>query len=135
MEITGTLYLRVVLGLLSLTGTEGKCGIHVQEFGESPGLCYVDRGSVNLYSTTWKTVIYVNLEEENIEINSLRAYISHVDKLCNSMEIRNWTGCTQFRSSVSDRFQHLENRVGILTDVIGFKMGSLCRSVAFKFCR
>jgi len=63
------------------------------------------------------------LEEENIETDSLRAYISHVDKLCNSMKIRNWTGCTQFRSSVSDHFQHLENSVGILTDVIGFKNG------------
>jgi hypothetical protein len=108
MEITGTLWLRVVLGL-SLTGTKGEWGFHVEEYEGSPGLFYVDSGSVNLYSTTWKTLIYVNLEEENIEIDLLRAYISHVDKLCNSMEIMNWTGCTQFRSSVSDRFQHLEN--------------------------
>ena len=120
MEITGTLWLRVVLGL-SLTGTKGEWGFHVEEYEGSPGLFYVDSGSVNLYSTTWKTLIYVNLEEENIEIDSLRAYISHVDKLCNSMDIRNWTGCAQFRSSVSDRFQHLENSAGILTDVIGFK--------------
>ena len=123
MEMTGTLWLPVVLGLLSMAGTKGECGFHVEEFEESPGLFYVSRGSVNLYSTTWKTLIYVNLEEENIEIDSLRAYMSHVDKLCNSMDIRNWTGCTQFRSSVSNRFRHLENSAWILTDVIGFKNG------------
>ncbi len=84
---------------------------------------YVDRGTVNLYSTTWKTIIYVNLEEVNIEIDSLRTYISHVDKLCNSMKIRDWTGCSQFKGSVTDRFRLLENSAGILTDVTGVKRG------------
>jgi hypothetical protein len=32
MEITGTLWLPVVLGLLSMTGTKGECGFHVEEF-------------------------------------------------------------------------------------------------------
>jgi hypothetical protein len=54
-----------------MTGTMGEWGFHVEEFEESPELFYVDRGTVNLYSTTWKTLIYVNLEEENIEIASL----------------------------------------------------------------
>ena len=74
-----------------------------------------------MYSALWKTIIYVNLAEENIEIESLQAYIMHVDKLCNSMEIRNWTGCSQFRSSVNDRFRHLESSAGTLTDIIGTK--------------
>ena len=123
MEVQGTLWFQLVLGLLSMTGTIGEWGFHIQEFEESPGLFYVDRGMVYLYSATWKTIIYINLQEENIEIDSLRAYIGHVDKLCNSMEIRNWTGCSQFRSSVTDRFRHLENSAGILTDVIGVKNG------------
>ena len=76
-----------------------------------------------MYSTTWKTIIYVNLEEENIEIDSLLTYISRDDKLCNSMEIRDWTVCSQFKGSVTDRFRHLENSAGILTDVIGVKRG------------
>jgi hypothetical protein len=123
MEAQGTLWFQLVLGLLSMTGTIGEWGFHAEEFGESPGLFYLDRGTVNLYSAAWKTIVYVNLEEENIEIDSLRAYIGHVDKLCNSIEIRNWTGCSQFRSSVTDHFQHLENSAGILTDVIGTKRG------------
>jgi hypothetical protein len=89
MEVQGTLWLQIVLELLSVTGAMGDLGFHIEEFEESPGLFYVDNGTVNLYSTMWKTIIYVNLEEENIEIDSLRAYIGHVYKLCNSMESRN----------------------------------------------
>ena len=47
MEAQGTLWLQMVLGLLSMTGTMGKWGFHVEEFEESPGLFYVDRGTVN----------------------------------------------------------------------------------------
>jgi hypothetical protein len=71
--------LPVGVGLVAITETMGEWGFHVEEFEESPGLFYVDMGSVNVYSTTWKTLIYVNLEEENIEIDSLRAYIGRVD--------------------------------------------------------
>lgn len=123
MEIQWILWLQLVLGVLPITQPMGEWGFRIQEFEESPGLYYVDRGTVNLYSAVWKTIIYVNLAEENIEIGSLRAYIGHVEKLCNSMEIRNWTGCSQFRDSVSERFRHLENSAGVLTDIIGAKTG------------
>ena len=35
----------------------------------------------------------------------------------------NHEGCSQFRSSVTDRFRHLENSAVILTDIIGIKNG------------
>jgi len=119
METRGRIWFLTVLELLSVTGATGEWGFRVQEFEKSPGLFYVDEGTVNLYSTTWKTVIYINLREENIEIGSLWAYIDHVDKLCNSLEIKNWTGCGQFKNSVNDRFLHLETNTDILADIIG----------------
>ena len=64
MEIQGILWLHLVLGLLPRAETGGEWWFHIDEFRESPGLFYVDRGTVNLYSTTCKTIIYVNLEEE-----------------------------------------------------------------------
>ena len=39
------------------------------------------------------------------------------------MKIRDWTGCSQFKGSVTDRFRHLENSAGILADVTGVKRG------------
>ena len=50
-----------------MTRATGEWGFRVQEFEKSPGLFYVDEGTVNLYTTTWKTVIYINLREENID--------------------------------------------------------------------
>jgi hypothetical protein len=103
-------------------GNYRRLGFHVEEFEEFPGLFFVVKGTVNLYSTSWKTIMYINLREENTEIHSLRAYIGHVDKY-SSMEIRNWTGCSQFRNLVNDRFRHLESSAEILADVIGIKNG------------
>jgi len=71
MEAQGTLWLLLVLGLLSLAGAIEDWRFHVEEFEESPGLFYVDKGTARLYSTSWKIIIYVNLREENIEIDSL----------------------------------------------------------------
>jgi hypothetical protein len=119
METRGILWFLMILELLSGTDATGDWGFHVEEFEKSPGLFYVDKGTVNLYSTTWKTVTYINLREENIEIGSLRAYIDHVDKLCDTLEIKNWTGCGQFKNSVNDRFLHLETNAEILADIIG----------------
>jgi hypothetical protein len=52
---------------LSMAGTMGDWGFHLEEFQESSGMFYVDKGTVNLYSATWKTIIYINLREENLE--------------------------------------------------------------------
>ena len=72
-----------------------------------------------MYNTMWKTIVYVNLKEENLDIESLGSYIYHVDRLCNSVELKNWTGYSQFRELVSDRFRHLRNSESLLTDTVG----------------
>jgi hypothetical protein len=82
----------MVLELLSVTEATGDWGFHVEEFEKSPGLFYVNKGIVNLYSTTCKTIIYVNSREENVEIGSQQAYIDHVDKLFNTIEIKKLDG-------------------------------------------
>jgi hypothetical protein len=53
MEARGILWLQLALGLLSGTKTIGGWGLHIEEFEESPGLFYADRGTVNLYSAVW----------------------------------------------------------------------------------
>jgi len=65
MEVQGTLWIQLVLGLLCMTGTIGEWGFHIEEFEESPEF-YVDMGTVNLYSAPWKNIIYVNLQKKNI---------------------------------------------------------------------
>jgi hypothetical protein len=62
-------------------GTAGDWGYSVEKFDKSPGLYYVDKGTVNLYTTLWKTIVYVVLKQEDLEVESLGSYINHVDRL------------------------------------------------------
>ena len=45
MEIQGILWLQLILGLLPRAETAGELGFNIDEFRESPGLFYVDRGT------------------------------------------------------------------------------------------
>jgi hypothetical protein len=53
------------------------------------------------------------------EVESLGSYINHVDRLYNSVDVRNWTGCSQFRESIADRFRHLQSGEKVLRDTVG----------------
>jgi hypothetical protein len=91
----------------------------LEKFEESPGLYYVDKGRVNLYTTMWRTIVYVDLKAEDLEVDTIGSYINHVDRLCNSVEVKNWTGCSQFREAVTDRFRHLQGSESLLKNTVG----------------
>jgi hypothetical protein len=101
----------------------GELGYRVEQFEESPGLYYVDKGTVNLYTTMWKTIVYVDLNSENLEVDTLGSYIDHVDRLCNSIQVKNWTGCSQFREGVTDHFRHLRTSEDLLKEIVGKEYG------------
>jgi len=61
----------MALGLKFMVGAAGDWGYWVEKFEDSPGLCYVDKGTVNLYNVMWETTVYVNLKEEDLETDSL----------------------------------------------------------------
>jgi hypothetical protein len=115
----GTGLLTLTLGLIWVMGTTGEWVYRVEKFEESPGLFYDDKGAVNLYTTLWKTIVYVDLKAEDLEVDELGSYINHVDRLCNSVEVKNWTGCSQFRESITDRFKHLRVSESLLKDTVG----------------
>jgi len=52
----------MILWLLFVTGTTGDWGYRVEKFEESPGLYYIDKETVNLYNTVWKTIVYVDFK-------------------------------------------------------------------------
>jgi len=57
MRAMGTGLLALTLGLIWVMGTAGDWGYQVEKFQESPGLYYIERGAVNLYTTVWKTIV------------------------------------------------------------------------------
>jgi hypothetical protein len=66
----------------------------------------------------WKTIVYVDLNAD-LEIDALGLYINHVDRLCNSKEVKNWTMCSKFREAVTDSFRHLLTSEDLLKDIVG----------------
>ena len=121
MTAIGTRGLLLILELLAVTGASQNWGYSVEKFEESPGFYYVDKGTVKLYDTMWKTIVYVDLKAEDLEVDTLGSYINHADRLCNSVEVKNWTACSQFRESVTERFNYLRKSEGVLRDVVGTK--------------
>jgi hypothetical protein len=111
------------MGLIWVMQSTGDGGYRVEKFAESPRLYYVDKGNVNLYTTMWKTIVYVDLNAEDLEVDALGLYINHVDRLCNSTEVKNWTGCSQFREAVTDRFRHLRSSESLLMEMVGKEYG------------
>jgi hypothetical protein len=119
----GTGWIAWALGLMWVMKSNGDLGYRVEQFEDSPGLYYVDKGTVNLYTTVWKTIVYVDLNAEDLEVNALGLYINHVDRLCNSIEVKNWTGCSQFREAITDRFRHLQTSEDLLREMVGKRNG------------
>jgi len=119
MWMKGTGWISWALGLIWVMESTGDRGYNLEEFGESPGLYYVDKGIVNLYTTVWETIVYVDLNAEDFEVGALGEYIVHVDRLCNTIEVRNWTGCNQFREAITDRFRHLQTSENLLKGIVG----------------
>ena len=79
-------------------------------------------------------IVYVDLKAEDLDIDNLGSHINVVDRLCYSAEVKNWTGCSQFRESVSDHFRNLQSSENLLTDTIGKKYEYSRLTWDFKFC-
>ena len=106
-------------------GSHRRLGAPRGEVRGISGLYYIDKVTVNLHNTVGKTIVYLDLKAEDLETDDLGSYIKHVDRLCNSVEVKNWTRCSQFRESVSDRYRHLRSSESLLIDTVGEKIRRL----------
>jgi len=87
---------------LSVTALHGL-GYSVEKYDESPGIYYENKGVAVLYNTARRTVVYVNLDKTDNETLMLRQYVHHVEILCQTTAIRNWTRCAHFGSDTRVR--------------------------------
>jgi hypothetical protein len=94
-------------------------GYSIEKYEASPGLYYELLGETTLYNSEWKTIVYVNLKETDSQTEQLGQYINHVNKLCKSTEVQNWTDCNHFESLSRDRFRQLQETERVLDEIIG----------------
>ena len=84
-------------------------GYSIEKYDESPGIYYENKGVAVLYNIAWRTIVYVNLNKID-ETLALRQYVQHVETLCQTTVIRNWTGCAHFGTDARERLNWLTKR-------------------------
>ena len=77
-----------------------------------------------MYNTAWRTVVYVNLDKIDNDTLMLRQYVHHVEILCQTTAIRNWTGCTHFGSDTRVRLNQFAKTEGLLKEITGQETGN-----------
>jgi hypothetical protein len=98
-------------------------GYSIEKYDESPGLYYESKGIAVLYNMVWKTIVYVDLNKVDSESLTLRQYVHHVEMLCQTSVIRNWTGCAHFSEDSRDKLNQLSKTEMLLREITGQRVG------------
>jgi len=64
-------------------------GYAVESYDKSLGIYFENKGQASLYNVECKTIMYVNLKSTANQMNTLEQYFSHINKLCNKVDIKN----------------------------------------------
>jgi len=99
--ITGplTLALRLwtIVALLTILTSASTLDATLQRFKESPGLYYDHIGEAQLYNMEWRILTYINLQEADQNLKTVRKYAQLSMDFCKNHEHTYWinlTDCT-----------------------------------------
>jgi hypothetical protein len=87
-----------MLYIQSLILSAEDFGYAVESYHELLGICFENKGQASLYNMEWKTIIYVNLKSMTNQMNTLKQYFSHINKV----DIRNSAECIHFCEIAKD---------------------------------
>jgi hypothetical protein len=96
----------------------------IESYDKSPGIYYESKGTAILFNVVWKIIVYVDLNEIDKETMALKQYVHHVELLCQTSIIRNWTGCAHFNEDANDRLGQISKTEMLLKEVTGQTGGS-----------
>jgi hypothetical protein len=71
----------------------------LERYNESPSLYYERLGDAQLYNTEWKMVTYVNLDEADRNLDTVRKYAQMSINFCKNHEHTFWVNFTDCRKS------------------------------------
>ena len=69
-------------------------------YNESPGLYYERLGEAQLYNTEWKIITYVNLDEADKNLDTVKKYAKMSIDFCKNHEFTFWVNFTDCRKSI-----------------------------------
>ena len=92
--MTFAIRLWTVFTLLTLLRQATALDTTLQRFKESPGLHYDHTGEAQLYNTEWKIVTYVNLQEADQNLDTVKKYARLSVDFCKNHEHAHWVNFT-----------------------------------------
>jgi hypothetical protein len=117
----------ILTAVLESAAALSDLGYSIQKYDESPGLYYEHKGIAVLYNVEWKTIVYVDLNKVDNETLTLRQYVYHVEMLCQTSVIRNWTGCAHFSEDAKEKLAQLSKTELLLREITGQRVDRLRR--------
>ncbi|GFG35595.1 hypothetical protein Cfor_00315 [Coptotermes formosanus] len=115
------------------SSSANNLGYALEPYDESSGVYFQKKGQATLYDTEWKTIVYVPLKPTTNQTDALDKYISYINKLCNEVEIRNWTECNHFEDTAKNKLQQVKS-TEVLRDITDFKEnGKRAKRGVFNF--
>jgi hypothetical protein len=107
MQLATVVTILLSLSVLVSAAVLNELGYSLERYDESPGVYYESKGVANLYNVEWKTIVYVDLGKINNEVLALRRYLHHIDVLCHTKFVRNWTGCINYNNDAREKLHQL----------------------------
>ena len=87
--------------------------VTVQQFKESPGLYYDHMGQVNLYSTDWKLITYIDIETADRNLETVKTYAQISAEFCKRHEHLFWTNYTGRLNSICQNDRQIKEVNGL----------------------
>jgi hypothetical protein len=67
----------------------------------------------------------------DLEADALGLYINYIDRLCNSTEVKKWTGCSYIREAITYHCRHLRTSEDLLKEIVGKRYGDSRQKTGF----
>jgi hypothetical protein len=109
------------------TANLNELGYTLEQYDESLGIYYENKGQITLYNTEWSVVVYVNLEGINKQSDVIDPYIKHVSNLCQEIGVQNWTDCHHFEEIAHDKLRQVKKTEDLFADITNRKEGKTRR--------
>jgi len=110
--MTPVLRLWTIVTLLTLLTPASALDATLQRFKESPGLYYDHIGEAQLYNTEWKLLTYIDLQEADQNLETVKKYAQLSMEFCNRHEHTYWinlTDCTKISRYIDRQIKEVED--------------------------
>jgi len=110
--MTSVLRLWTIVTLLTLVTPAFALDATLQRFKESPGLYYDHIGEAELYNTEWKLLTYIDLQEADKNLETVKKYAQLSMEFCNRHVHTYWinlTDCTKITRYIDRQIKEVED--------------------------